>query len=136
MSDLTIVLPLKDKTYFTYRWMKYAEENYADYKIIIADGGNDEDVEKCLSSLNNYKKIDYQYYRYPYDSNYIQFFSKISDAINKVDTEYCILADNDDFFIKAGIDQSISFLKINKDYSCCRGIIGQFSINSVKKKNR
>ena len=133
MNDLTIVLPLKDRAYFTYRWMKYAEENYADYKIIIADGGQDENVKKCLSSLNNYKKVNYKYIKYRYDSDYKTFFSKLSDAINKVDTEYCILADNDDFFIKAGIDQSISFLKTNKDYSCCRGLIGQFSINSVKK---
>ena len=133
MNELTIVLPLKDRAYFTYRWMKYAEENYADYKIIIADGGKDENVKKCLSSLNNYKKINYKYIKYRYDSDYKTYFSKLTDAINKVDTEYCILADNDDFFIKAGIDQSISFLKTNKDYSCCRGLIGQFSINSVKK---
>jgi len=133
MNDLTIVLPLKDRAYFTYRWMKYAEENYADYKIIIADGGKDENVKKCLSSLNNYKKVNYKYIKYRYDSDYKTFFSKLADVINKVDTEYCILADNDDFFIKAGIDQSISFLKTNKDYCCCRGLIGQFSINPVKK---
>ena len=133
MNDLTIVLALKDRSNFTYRWMEYAEKKFQHYKIIIADGGKGKENETILSNKSNYKKIDYQYYRYPYDSNNIQFFSKLSDAINKVDTEYCLLADNDDFFIKSGIDQSISFLKTNKDYCCCRGLIGQFTINPVKK---
>ena len=134
MNDLTIVLPLKDKSNFTYRWMKYAEKNFQDYKIIIADGGKDKEVEKILSNKSNYKKIDYQYYRYPYDSNYIQFFSKLSDAINKTETKYCLLADNDDFFFKEGLDKSIAFLNSNIDYSCCRGIIGQFTVNPENNK--
>ena len=60
MNDLTIVLPLKDKSNFTYRWMKYAEKNFQDYKIIIADGGKDKEVETILSNKSNYNKIDYQ----------------------------------------------------------------------------
>ena len=136
MNDLTIVLPLKDKSNFTYRWMKYAEKKFQDYKIIIADGGKDKEVETILSNKSNYNKIDYQYYRYPYDSNPIQFFSKLSDAINKTETKYCLLADNDDFFFKEGIDKSITFLNSNIDYSCCRGVIGQFTVDPENNKLR
>ena len=60
MKDLTIVLPLKDKSNFTHRWMKYAEKKFQDYKIIIADGGKDKEVETILSNKSNYNKIDYQ----------------------------------------------------------------------------
>lgn len=48
--------------------------------------------------------------------------------------KYCLLADNDDFFIAKSIDGSISFLNSNLDYSCCRGQLGSFHIDTNNGK--
>ena len=80
MSDLTIILPLKDRSKYTYRWMEYANQYYKDYKIIIADGGKDKDIQNHLSNYSNYKDLNYSYIRYPYDSDIKSYFEKISNA--------------------------------------------------------
>ena len=78
MTDLTIVLPLKDKSHFTIRWMQYANLYFKNYKILIADGGKDEIIEKHLRNKSNYVNLDYDYFKYPYDRDYKTFFKKLS----------------------------------------------------------
>ena len=54
----------------------------------------------------------------------------IDNALSKVNTEFSVLADDDDFFNKDSLIKSKNFLKNNNEFSTCRGTIGNFKINS------
>lgn len=119
---LTIVLTLKDRSTFTYRWMRWMEDNQCPYKILIADGGSDTIVEEHLKNYANYPSLDYEYIRYQYDHDIHTFLHKHADAVAKVKTPYLIvMADNDDFFCLDGIKKSLIFLEENKNYFGCGG---------------
>ena len=53
LKDLTVVLTLKDRASLTYRWMHWMNEQKFPYKIIIADGGADKDIEMHLGNCQN-----------------------------------------------------------------------------------
>lgn len=119
--SLTIILTLKNRSYFTLRWMHYMNINQCIYKIIIADGGDDKEIENKLLDKTNYPNINYEYYRYPFDSNLECYYKKLNSVINLVNTKYALQADNDDFFILDQIPKIINFLEINHNYIGARG---------------
>lgn len=114
-NDLTVVLTLKDRSRFTYRWMRWMEEQKFPYKILIADGGSDKEIEKHLCNKRNYPSLDYQYIRYPYDSGVAQFVGKVADAASRVTTRFVIAADNDDFILLEPLERNLSLLRERDD---------------------
>lgn len=125
-KDLTVILVIKDRPKFTLRWMKYANEIGFPFKVLIADGGSDKELEAILRQYDLYSNIVYEYIRYPYDQTYTEYYKKMSDVLQKVDTEYSALIDDDDFFVVSGLLRSIEFLRANPDYVTCRGITTSF----------
>src|SRR3990172_1432256 len=47
-NDLTVILTLWDRVDFTYRWMRWMDQQRFPYKILIADGGLDKNIELHL----------------------------------------------------------------------------------------
>jgi glycosyltransferase domain-containing protein len=120
-SDLTILLTLKDRASFTNRWMSYANTMAFPFKILIADGGRDENVQSMLSDKIRYPNVDFEYIRYPYDRTYSDYYTKIADGLRRVRTPFVAMADNDDFFIVDALREAIQFLSVNPDYVSCGG---------------
>jgi glycosyltransferase domain-containing protein len=120
-GKLTIILTLKDRVSFTYRWMQYMNDIACAYPIIVADGGVDLVLEEYLKDYENYPKLNYTYIRYPFDNDLNTFYRKIVDAIDKVTTPYLLFADNDDFFLVEPIEDFIKFLDYNSDFVSCGG---------------
>lgn len=118
---LTIVLILKDRAPFTYRWMRYMNDMRCPYRILIADGGADSAVELHLRNDENYPHLDYEYIRYPYDATIEDFYKKFENVISRVESEYLLIADNDDFYLLERIPDILAFLDIHKDYVGARG---------------
>lgn len=125
---LTIVLTLKDRIDFTYRWMKYMNDIKCPYKILIADGGGSLEIEKHLKNANNYPNLLYDYIRYPVDENLDLFFKKLANVTSLVMTDYVLWADNDDFFLLDHVEEMIKFLDFNTDYVGARGSCIDFEI--------
>lgn len=118
---LTVILVIRDRPYYTFRWMDYANKTRFPFKILIADGGKDLDVETRLKDHSNFPNLNYEYLRYPYDASIKDYLCKISSALNQVTTPYVILADDDDFWNVDGIRESVRFLEEHEDYAICRG---------------
>lgn len=130
-SKLTIVLTLKDRVAFTRRWMRYMNDQFCPYKILIADGGADESIESELLDPTNYPNLNYEYIRYPFDHNWKSFYVKQLDVCNKVESEYMLFADNDDFYLIDKFPDIIYFLDQNHSYSGCRGSIAHLFLLSA-----
>ncbi len=131
MSDLSILLIVYDRgDYYDYplRWMKFASKHLNNHKILIADGSGKSEIKKIFNENSNFKNLDYKYFEYPKDKNYNDYFSKLADILSKVDTEFSMLTDDDDFLSNDSINHSINFLKENIDYSTSGGIIGSFHL--------
>ena len=125
-KKLTFVLTIKDRTFFTFRWMEYADRVSFPFKILIADGGKETTVTDQLSIANNYPNLNYEYIKYPYDKTYSDYFTKLEDVVSRVSTPYVALGDDDDFFIIDGMRKGVSFLEDNPDYGTCGGRTGYF----------
>jgi len=122
-SPLTVIVPLKDRSAFTSRLMSYFSKTNFPFKVILADGGSDAELEHTLRSGEYYGGVNYRYIRYPYDDNLTQFHKKLDHCANEVDTPFVVSIDNDDFLTLEGLEKSISFLRNNPDYSSCRGAL-------------
>ena len=113
---------------FPIRWMNFAAKYLDKFNIIVADGSGLEEIENYFKNDLNIKKLNFRYIKYPKDQTYSDYFAKLSDSINKVETKYIILADDDDFLSFQGLEKSVEFLENNNDYVTCRGIIGDFRL--------
>src|SRR3989442_9735242 len=132
-NELTILLTLKDRALFTFRWMSYVNSINFPFKVLIADGGKNEAVPKVLSNRANFPNVDYEYVRYSYDQTYAEYYSKVVDALSRIQTPFVALADNDDCFIGEGLKLAVEFLRVHPDYSACGGHVGVFWVTSTGK---
>jgi len=120
-QQLTIVLTLKDRVQFTYRWMRYMNDIKCPYPILIADGGINIEIEDYLLNKQNYTDLDYTYIRYPADKTLSDFYMKFIAVIGLVKTPYLLFADNDDFFLIDQVPVFLDFLNKNPNYTSCGG---------------
>jgi glycosyltransferase domain-containing protein len=119
--ELTVLLTLKDRTPYTARWMSYADETGFPFKVLIADGGSDDAAAQLLADRDAYPRVDYEYVRYAPDRSYADYYAKIVDALERVQTRFVVLADNDDFFFVDALRESVRFLSDNPEYVSCGG---------------
>jgi glycosyltransferase domain-containing protein len=129
-SDLTILLTLKDRASFTIRWMNYANSTAFPFKVLIADGGSDENVAAILSDKTRFSNVDYDYVRYPYDKSYADYYTKVANALARIRTPFVAMADNDDFNVVDTLHEAVRFLSVNPDYVSCGGQDAYFWISS------
>lgn len=119
-GQLTILLTLKDRVPFTHRWLDYAAQAALPFRILIADGGEDNDLAQAVASRRA-GGLDVEYVRYPVDHTYADYYAKVADALSRVTTPFVVLADNDDLFVPAGLASAVRFLADHPDYVACGG---------------
>lgn len=121
-SRLTIVLPLRGRHFFTLRFLWHANEARLPYRILIADGQVNEALARHIENHRDaFPHLDIEYVRYPDDTGYSRYFTKMADALGRVRTPYAMLADNDDFLGPHGIEQALDFLDANPDHVAALG---------------
>jgi glycosyltransferase domain-containing protein len=109
--ELTVLLALKDRAAFTWRWMSYADHVRFPFAVFLADGGSDDTVKRGLADRTVFPHVHYQYVRYPPDRSYTDYWSKIADALSRVRTPFVALADNDDLFVVSSVRDAVVFLR-------------------------
>ncbi len=134
-EQLTILLTLKDRVPFTHRWLDYAAAVALPFRILIADGGADNDVAPAAAARRA-GGLDVEYVRYPVDRTYADYYAKVADALSRVTTPFVVLADNDDLFVPAGLASAVQFLAGHPDYVACGGQCAVFWLSPERQARR
>lgn len=130
VDDLTILLAIKDRRAFTLRWMSYADAIGLPFRVVVADGGSDAEVERVLSNPRNFPHVSYCYVRYPYDRTYTDYYAKLADALARIRTPFAALADDDDFVLPDGVRAALAWMRAHPTAVACGGQIADVWIES------
>ena len=133
-ANVTIILLIRGRPWFTERWLKYANQNLKNFCIIIADGSNE--LEKFKVDESSFSNINIRQITFPFDKDIETYQAKIIKSLNAVSTQYVCMMSNDDFIFQNSILNQIKFLDNNPEYSASRGDVFDFAINSLDKKNQ
>lgn len=129
----TIIIPTYNRPQYLKRILNYYTGFEENYKIIIADSSSDENKRINKKNISLFSVLDIQYIE-KYTSK-IKPIYKWSNALNYVNTKYCVFCADDDFIIPNGIKESIDFLEKNEDFSCVQGHYISFYLgNNLQKK--
>ena len=128
-KSFTLVLLIKGRHDFTYRWLVYMNKINFKYPIFIGDGQDDDETIKMIKKINVNKNLDISYYRYNTHSSYLEYYKMKNDILSKVKTKFVMLCDNDDFILPSGLKDQINFLSENNDYISASGRILNFEID-------
>ncbi len=131
-DKLTIVLPLLNREAFTVRYLNYLESIDFPFQVIIADGGPDQSLQHMLEIREIAPKVRYAYVRFPQDTTFLDYYSKMRKAAELVQTPYVMLNDNDDFPIVSGLIECIDFLDQSSEYVGASGKIGGVRLKEIE----
>ena len=131
MSDLTIILLLKDRQEYNYRFLSHFLENNYNFNLFISDGSKKKNIKNISKIIKKNKKI--RYFKYPEDTSYEKFYQKILNSLKRVSTKFVLFAANDDFLIYKNISKCLSFLNKNKNYIGSGGTMLGFTM--IKKNS-
>lgn len=134
MSNLTIVLLLKDRIEFNERFLNYYFKYGKEHNLLISDGSKKKIDNKLLNKIKKYKQI--KYFKFPEDKSYKNFYEKIFKTVQLVKSEFILFAANDDFLLFKNIIKLLKFLKKNKSYIGAGGILVGFKLRKYKKKEQ
>lgn len=130
---LTVLLVIRDREEFTFRWLKYAYDFKLPFYLLIADGGSNDAVDKYIRDNNLKERLKIDYIKTEYDGTRSIYYRKIGNALKLVNTPYVIFADNDDFYSIEGLISAASYLnKAGEQYASCGGATVHFSIQDGK----
>jgi len=133
MSDLTIILLLKNRKEFNDRFINYFLENKSNYNLIISDGSKKKIQPDILKKIKNNKSI--KYIKFKEDKSYNIFYKKIFKTLKLVESKYVLFAANDDFLIFDTIKICLKFLKKNESYIGAGGRMIGFEMLTKNKKD-
>ena len=116
--NFTILLTLYNRHEDTKYWL---EENiFEDINYFAADGSLYNHNQKLFKELK-YKNVTYK--RFAYDASTVDYLNKLKKSLSEIKTKYVMINDNDDFLVKDGVKQIVSFLNDNSEYNICSGKI-------------
>ena len=127
----TIIIPTYNRPDYLRRILNYYNGYGGNYNIIVADSSSDENKkrnEKIIPSFSSINMLHIKNYPSEIDPHY-----KIADALNHVNTKYCVLCADDDFVTPNSIDESTDFLEKNPDFTVAHGHYISFYLETDKR---
>jgi glycosyltransferase domain-containing protein len=108
LEKLTIVI----FTYNRHEYLKRTLNYWSSYnvKVLILDGSSTKFEDPCL----NFKNI-----RYIYDPR--SLYDRLLSSVDYIDTEFMILASDDEFYIPSALSTCVNFLSTEPSFSSCGG---------------
>ncbi len=135
ISKCTIIITTFNRPRHLKRILSYYDKHGRDFNIIVADSSSNENKELNKKSISLFFNLNINHLDHYYSK--LNPHYKIADAIiNYAEGEYCVFCADDDFIIPNGINQSVTFLEKNSDFSVVQGKFIGFSIKNNDKKGR
>jgi glycosyltransferase domain-containing protein len=101
------------------RALRYYSEVRFPYPIVIADASEAAAREQNSGLVAEFQtSLEIQHRTYPSDCD---FFVKILDALDSVETEYVVLCGDDDFLVPEAAEACVRFLESNPDFVAADG---------------
>lgn len=107
---VSIIIPTHNRQELLKRSISYFKSEDFNFCSIII-------IDSSAKPLNLKLEKNFKYIHYKKN----KFASKISYALSKVVTKYCVLVNDDDFISLNGLTKGINFLELNKDYVSYHG---------------
>lgn len=116
---ITILIPTYNRPGYLKRILGYYSDCRITHTIIVADGSGDEIKKTNKETIASFPILEVLHLdRYSPETAYS---IRLSDALNHVDTKYCVICADDDFITPKGMGQSVDFLESNSDYTVAHG---------------
>ena len=128
----TILIPTYNRPKYLKRILGYYNGFEENYNIVIADSSLNNNKEINKKNILLFSNLDIIYL--DHYSSKINPLHKFADMVNYVEKKYCVFCADDDFIIPNGINQSVTFLEKNSDFSVAQGRFIGFSIKNSKNK--
>lgn len=127
-SNLTLLLPTKDRPEFLSRWMGWAIQEGCPFPIVIADGSADSSFAERQAQRGVRHGLDIEFQRFPFDESWKDFSTKMVTSIASIESPYVSLVCDDDFYDFANMLLAADFLDQNPDFSCAIGQVIDFRL--------
>ena len=119
MSELTILIPTRNRYVFLSRLLRYYASSRLRHLILIGDSSDSDQAEKITETINCVRgsvRVVYQRFT-PTDPIY----EVAVELLKRVSTPYSVLNADDDFLVCKTMDLVIEFLDHHPDYSIAHG---------------
>jgi glycosyltransferase domain-containing protein len=136
IDQFTVLVPLKDRLPFTLRLMAYAANAGFPYRIFLADGSRDDASERALADPTAFPRVRYEYRRYAPDTSYGTYWTKLADALGRIQTPFVALLDNDDLLVASGARAAVEFMSAHDEYTSCGGQCAIFWIAPARPREQ
>ena len=111
-NKLVVYIPIHNRQYFSNRVFHHYKLLATKYNVpVIARDSS----EAALKTANEYPWIDYEWV------GPSQNATKLLDVLEEVDTEFFLIAPDDDFYLSESIIKCVDFLSKNPKYSVAHG---------------
>ena len=108
LKKLTIVIFTYNRHKYLKRTLKYWSSY--DVKVLVLDGSSTKFEDPCLHAKN---------IKYIYDTR--SLYDRLLSSVNYINTEYMILACDDEFYLPSALSSCIKFLLKETSYYSCGG---------------
>lgn len=129
-TDLTLLLPTKDRPQFFSRWVNWAIAEDCPFPIVVADGSSVENsrVMEFQAKRGSRNGLNMVYLQFPPDAQYSDYLKKMRHAIAEVQTPHLALVSDDDFYDFINLQRMDQFLASNADYAAVQGEVIDFHL--------
>ncbi len=132
MKNCSILIPTFNRPNYLRRLLSYYNKFGENYNIIIADSSSNDNKKLNKKSVLIFSNLDIHYIdKYP---SKIEASHKINNALNYVNTKYCVVCADDDFITPNGINKSVEFLENSQDFSVAQGNYIPFCLGNEDKR--
>lgn len=112
----TVLVPLKDNHHRTINLLKYSI--FDDFEYIFADGSFGVENEKLFEDVT---ASNIRYIRFAPDDSIDNFYKKMSESSQLVETDYVVNVDQGDFLLREGLLQACNLMQSNDELSSAAG---------------
>jgi len=134
MSNFSLIIPTRNRPNRLRRLLDYYDKYGKGFNIIIADSSSNDNKKLNKKSVLIFSNLDIHYIdKYP---SKIEVNHKINNALNYVNTKYCVVCADDDFITPNSIIKSVNFLENNEDFSVAQGHYISFHLKNEDKREQ